>query len=233
MMSVDPGVVTGVAVTNITHQGVRFEELVKGLAMVRDANRGIGGKGAEGKLDIKWGELPVTTDAIPGSFVAWFQIGPARGPDSEYWTAVLLCDLVEWCGVDWLAIEDFILRIGKGSSGRDGLSAVRITANFMALLRERKLTAFSGIRGGVPNRMSQRGAMRLGNKGGCRVVWQSPADAKGVFTDARLRQHGLWVVGNEHARDAMRHLALMWRKVEGQTKERWDAMYRHAMQEPG
>lgn len=38
------------------------------------------------------------------------------------------------------------------------------------------------------------------------VVMQQPAEAKRLFTDERLRAHGWWAVGEEHARDALRHL---------------------------
>lgn len=38
------------------------------------------------------------------------------------------------------------------------------------------------------------------------VVMQQPAQAKRLFTDDRLRQFGWWAKGEEHARDALRHL---------------------------
>jgi hypothetical protein len=37
---------------------------------------------------------------------------------------------------------------------------------------------------------------------------QKPADAKRFVTDARLKHLGLWVPGEDHARDALRHLVL-------------------------
>ena len=37
---------------------------------------------------------------------------------------------------------------------------------------------------------------------------QMPSSAKSFLTDARMRDWGLWVVGSDHERDAMRHLAL-------------------------
>lgn len=48
------------------------------------------------------------------------------------------------------------------------------------------------------------------NSRGERIVdfgFQSPSD-KSTITNDRLRRWGLWVVGSEHRRDAMRHLAL-------------------------
>jgi hypothetical protein len=42
-----------------------------------------------------------------------------------------------------------------------------------------------------------------------RLHYQSPSQAKGYATDARLRKWNVWAVGLEHGRDATRHLALM------------------------
>ena len=41
---------------------------------------------------------------------------------------------------------------------------------------------------------------------GIPVVMQQPRDAKRLFTDERLKQQGWWAKGEEHARDALRHL---------------------------
>jgi hypothetical protein len=49
----------------------------------------------------------------------------------------------------------------------------------------------------------------------CRWYYQQPSDAKGVVTDARLRAAGLWVKGQQHARDAIRHACLGFRKEAG------------------
>lgn len=220
LMAVDPGVTTGICITNNTFAGQKFDSLIDGLNSVRETNMGNGGVGR--KTLMKWGEVTVTTELLPGSFVAWFQMGPFRGEDQEYWAAYLMADLVELCGVQHLAIEDFILR-GNGSggrmagvnSGRDGLSAVRITAQLDAILRSRRLIQFYGVRGGVENRVGQRGQMRLGKKDGCMLHKQQPGSAKQAFTDDRLRRAGLWIVGHEHARDAMRHLCLLYRRTEG------------------
>lgn len=168
---------------------------------------------------MKWGEVTVETELVPGTFVAWFQIGPMRGPDDEYWVAVLMADLVEQCGVKYIGIEDFILRGGQGgmrgmSSDRDGLSAVRITSCFETVLRERRLVRFNGIRGGTECKGTQRVGQRLGSRSGARVWYQQPSVAKSAFTDERLRRAGLWVIGHEHARDAMRHLCVLQRTLE-------------------
>lgn len=51
----------------------------------------------------------------------------------------------------------------------------------------------------------------LGWKHDVLVELQSPADAKNVWTDKRLREHGLQVNG-VHARDALRHAALLMQR---------------------
>lgn len=42
---------------------------------------------------------------------------------------------------------------------------------------------------------------------------QSPSEAKGYATNDRLRSWGIWAVGQEHSRDALRHLATKVAKV--------------------
>lgn len=44
---------------------------------------------------------------------------------------------------------------------------------------------------------------------GCRLIEQTPGDAKRFATDARLKKLHLWVPGKDHARDAARH-AVLW-----------------------
>lgn len=46
---------------------------------------------------------------------------------------------------------------------------------------------------------------------GERVVMQSASQAKSVVTDDRLKDWGLWVKGQQHARDAIRHLVVALR----------------------
>lgn len=41
-----------------------------------------------------------------------------------------------------------------------------------------------------------------------RFVEQSPADAKMFAPNPRLKELGVWVVGSDHARDALRHMVL-------------------------
>lgn len=48
----------------------------------------------------------------------------------------------------------------------------------------------------------------LARRSGTRIESQSPGSAKQFVTDAQLRKLGLWKPGQDHARDAIRHLVL-------------------------
>ncbi len=84
-----------------------------------------------------------------------------------------------------LVVEDFILR--ERTKARNLLAPVRLTA---AVVQE-----------------VLRSDKQIG------LTLQSASDAKSVITDDRLRSLGLWQVGQVHARDACRHLALFLRKL--------------------
>lgn len=84
-----------------------------------------------------------------------------------------------------LVIEDFILR--ERTKQRNLLAPVRLTAGLVQeVLRSDKLIG---------------------------ITLQSASDAKSVVTDERLKALGLWQVGQQHARDAIRHLALFLRRL--------------------
>lgn len=129
-------------------------------------------------------------DAFAGSGLEVLQVNEG----DEMASAVLIAGLyISWrdkmaqAGVPiehiTFVYEDFILRAGKEhSSARSGLSPVRITALVQGLLYN-----------GRPN-----------------YVAQSPADAKGRWTNERLRRAEMWTVGKEHGRDATRHAALYY-----------------------
>lgn len=88
-------------------------------------------------------------------------------------------------GISDVVVEDFILR--QRTMDRSLLSPVRVTAGLMQDL----------YRSTWPY---------------C-VSLQSASDAKSTVTDARLKAWGLYVPGNEHARDATRHLILALRRI--------------------
>jgi hypothetical protein len=83
-------------------------------------------------------------------------------------------------------VEDFILRPNvKGGSARSGLAPVR----HGSVLQWEIMT-------------------RWMDDGDVEFVYQSASRAKGMVTDARLRDCEHWVRGREHERDARRHLGL-------------------------
>lgn len=97
-----------------------------------------------------------------------------------------------WRGLH-VAVERFDLRPGAVLSGAGALDAVRVAEAWRGL-RLGQAMMWEGLgmgRGVVPA-----------------VEWQQASAAKGVVTDERLRRLGLWVKGEQHTRDAMRHLVL-------------------------
>lgn len=83
--------------------------------------------------------------------------------------------------VDEVVIEDFLLR--QRTMDRSLLSPVRLTAMLQGMLMED-----TGV--------------------DVRTCLQQPSAAKSVVKDERLKKWGMWIQGQQHARDACRHLAL-------------------------
>jgi hypothetical protein len=83
-----------------------------------------------------------------------------------------------------IVLEDFILR--ERTSDRSLLSPVRLNAKLEDKFRE-----------SMPR---------------VELTLQSPSNAKTTVTNERLKRWGLWSVGEQHARDATRHLILWLRK---------------------
>jgi hypothetical protein len=129
------------------------------------------------------------------SGVSSWTLGPARGASEELVVARQIHEMVlaRRCGIGGvavLAIEDFILT-RLGSSDRDGLAPVRVTAHL------------EGLCIGDP-RIS--------------VVKFSPASAKGIVNDERLKNWGCWKRGKPHERDAIRQLIMAVRQSRRQTQ---------------
>jgi hypothetical protein len=71
------------------------------------------------------------------------------------------------------------------------------------------VTAHTARKSPQPEPMEVIGAVKfLARRGGSRLEMQTPSSAKRFATDTKLRQLGLWVPGQDHARDAIRHLIL-------------------------
>jgi hypothetical protein len=88
-------------------------------------------------------------------------------------------------GITDVVIEDFVLR--ERTKDRSLLSPVRITFGLEHELWMSPDNFFT--------------------------TKQQPSDAKSTVTDDRLKRWGMWTVGQQHARDATRHLILFLRKV--------------------
>lgn len=97
-----------------------------------------------------------------------------------------------------VVIEDFILR--KMSKDEDLLAPVRLIAKIELLLWQEGIRSFR----------------------------QQPSEAKTTATDERLKSWGLYVPGEEHARDASRHSITWLRKTKEKAKLRvysWPHLY--------
>lgn len=103
-----------------------------------------------------------------------------------------------WRGFVTVGCEDFVVR--QFNASRDFLKPVRLTA---ALER---MWFKAGL--GEP--------VAGGGSEASRVFRQSPGDAMGAVTNDRLKAWGFWTKGREgedHARDATRHMLLHVRKI--------------------
>lgn len=91
-----------------------------------------------------------------------------------------------------LVFEDFVVRLGTGaSSKRVLLDPVRVASGCDTLCIKR-----DGLRWAFPE-------------------YQQSNLAKNYATNARLRAHGMWVVGSDHRRDAVRHLCRRYATLLG------------------
>lgn len=120
-----------------------------------------------------------------GNLVSHMQVG---GPAEEQVDEMLA--LVQAVQVSVLVIESFQLR--PGAKRGDVMSPVVVDA----MLRYGLWKGMAGMRG-----------MDVA------VYYQTASQGKSVMTDGRLRALGLWWPGEEHARDAARHLVTFVRRV--------------------
>lgn len=112
-------------------------------------------------------------------------LGGVDGVDSVPWEAWSQGELGRG---DLVVIEDFLIRLGGrgASSARSGISPARISAGLVAWLEVMEWDVDHGVH----------------------LKLQQASNAKGVITDPRLKQLGMWIPGKEHARDALRHAVL-------------------------
>lgn len=109
----------------------------------------------------------------------------------------------------WATYDDGTVQRGQFPGGIDGIDTLMIMALTSDVVVIEKYTI-----GGRTVKFSRQtdaleitGALKwYARRSGIEVVMQQPAEAKRLFTDERLRAHGWWAVGEEHARDALRHM---------------------------
>jgi hypothetical protein len=162
-----------------------------------------------GTTGVAWGVYDLSHKSIADMLAAGEMTGCAQVTGAEEWQAAKIVE--HWVdfemfarhkyGADPLLVfEDFILRVGKGSSERAGLSPVRITSLVYGLLLGHHVGTAApwGEDAWEAARRSQMIPWKL----------QQPSAAKSFATKDRLKRWGLWQVGMQHARDAWRHVAL-------------------------
>lgn len=169
-----------------------------------------------GTTGVAWGVYDLAGGAIPDILAAGEMTGSAQVTGAEEWQAAKIVE--HWVDFEMFArhkfgaepllvFEDFILRVGHGSSERSGLSPVRITSLVYGLLLGHHVGTAApwGEDAWEAARRSQMIPWKL----------QQPSAAKSFATKDRLKRWGLWTVGQQHARDAWRHLALALAEYDG------------------
>ena len=193
VFAVDPGETTGWAwacvayseLLSVRSGGLSWSSLFERLMVSRvDSGRTLT-RFACGQVEIYRGPM---SGSSSGAVLAMAEAKAAQEIFIEVMMRSEATRAVTRGSVSWvtdLVIEDFILR--ERTKSRNLLAPVRLTAGLMqeALNWERLIG----------------------------VTLQSASDAKSVVTDDRLRSLGLWQVGQVHARDACRHLALFLRRL--------------------
>lgn len=104
------------------------------------------------------------------------------------------------CHESVLVFEDFVLRVGKGTSDRVGISPVRITSLVEGMLTNKYV--------GTSHPMSEELWFLSQRLKGVPLKLQQPGAAKGFATKERLQRWNLWTGTGRHARDAWRHICL-------------------------
>lgn len=171
VMAVDPGVTTGLAYGIIDHMAdVATPELIAGNA------EGLTVEQVWEKDEVKSG----------------IEIATLFMREREYCLSVKR----PRCYKVVLVIEDFLLRGRVGSTKREGLAPVRVTAAIHAALMMKKIPF---------------------NDGTTFVTRRLPSEAMTYATNPRLKDWGIYpaTVGKEHGRDAARHWCTQVAKMRG------------------
>jgi hypothetical protein len=87
-----------------------------------------------------------------------------------------------------IVLEDFVLRRRESGGATGNLTSCWVAAGAVAIFHT---VGMDDEVGGVHA-----------------VEWQQAGQAKSLASNDRLKSYGLWIVGSEHKRDAVRHLVL-------------------------
>lgn len=100
-------------------------------------------------------------------------------------------------------------------------TADNLTPEVLLLVETFTITARTAQMSQQPRALETIGVMKfLARRAGCRIEFQTPSSAKRFATDGQLKKMGLWKPGQDHARDAIRHLVLgMATHGAGQARE--------------
>lgn len=163
-----------------------------------------------GTTGVAWGLYDVEGESVGDILSGGLMTGCGQVTGSEEWQASHICEL--WrdfemfarikhdCNEHVLVFEDFVLRVGSGSSDRVGLAPVRITSLVYGMLLARHVGTVAPL---------GEGGWEL-SRAADMIPWklQQVSAAKSFATKDRLTRWGLWKPGMQHARDAWRHVAL-------------------------
>ena len=97
----------------------------------------------------------------------------------------------------WLVVEDFVLKPGETSGGRDSIAPVPL---------------IWGLEGYRMGRLDEWQQHKRGPAAMPPMILQLASQAKSVATNARMKDWGIWVVGREHERSAWAHIACFLKK---------------------
>ncbi len=179
-----------------------------------------------GTSGVAWGVYDLNAGSVPDIIASGQMTGCAEVTGAEEWQAAKIVE--QWKDFEMFArikldaagcilvFEDFILRVGRGSSDRAGLSPVRITSLVYGLLMSHHVGTAApwGMDAWQSALESQMIPWKL----------QQPSSAKNFATKERLKRWGLWEVGARHARDAWRHVALALAEYDAWLEKRGERL---------
>lgn len=165
--------------------------------------------------------------------VLWIDPGTVSGVGMVWFDPQSLVDgkplrrsLLAWHGTYLYGAEDGVngqinrfLRIRHMLSGEPGLATGVERFTLMRLDRSEDFLSPVRIRAGISF------AMSVSKRSPGQLLHQSPGDAMTTFTDARLRELGMYTEGPDHIRDGIRHCLLHIRKIGSMGREAIESVH--------